>query len=73
MNPAAIAWLLIAIFVNVGWISYDVWAKLTNHWTMTRQMHDWLFNSSVGPFFYAGWVFVFVLALTHFFMYHAAR
>lgn len=70
MNSAAIAWIGVAVIINAWWIGYDLWAHFTGHWTMTRQMHDWLFNATVGPFFWASWAFVFVLALMHFAMAH---
>ena len=72
-NSPTVAWICLAIGVNAYWISYDLWAIHTRHWTMTRQMHDWLFNKNVGPFFFAGWAFVFVLLITHFLMAHYGK
>jgi hypothetical protein len=70
MSPAWF-WLVIAVEVNVTWIGYDVWAKLNGHNTLSRQMHDWFYSPTIGPWIYAGIAFALVLAFTHFLRYHA--
>ncbi len=70
MSPA---WFWAVLFgeVNTTWISYDIWARLNHHNTLSRQMHDWLFSPTIGPFVLAGIAFIFVLAVSHFLRYHA--
>jgi hypothetical protein len=72
-NSPAVSWIALAIFINAWWIAYDVWAVHTKHWTMTHQMHDWLMSKNVGPWMYAAWAFVFILAMTHFIMAHYGK
>ena len=52
MNSAAWAWVTVLLEV-VGTVAlYDWWAIVTGHPTMSRQAHDWIYNSSVmGPIF----------------------
>lgn len=70
MSPAWF-WLVIAIEVNVTWIAYDLWAIHGRHNTLSRQMHDWLFSPSIGPWVLATAAFIVVLAISHFARYHA--
>ena len=71
MTPAW-GWLMIA-FGNLALITpYDLWLKLTRHHTLTRQMHDWLFSRTVGPFIGATVAFLLVLGVLHFLRYHPA-
>ena len=72
MSPAWF-WLVIFIEVNVTWISYDVWAKLNHHNTLSRQMHDWMFNPAIAPFLFGGLAGVVVLLVLHFLIYHGGR
>lgn len=69
MSPAWF-WFVILIEVNLTWIGYDVWAKIYHHNTLSRQMHDWLFSPTIGPFIFAGIAFLVVLAVLHFLRYH---
>ena len=72
MTSPALGWLLIAVG-NIALITpYDVWLKLTGHHTLTRQMHDWLFSPTIGPFIGAGVAFLLVLGVLHFLRYHPA-
>lgn len=70
MSPAWF-WLVIFVEVNATWITYDVWAKLNHHNTLSRQMHDWIFSPVIGPWVLASAAFIIVLAISHFVRYHA--
>ena len=69
MTPAW-GWFLIVVG-NAAWITpFDLWLHFTHRHTLTRQMHDWMFSSTIGPFIFAGIAFLVVLGLTHFLRYH---
>lgn len=69
---AAWAWLTIALG-NIALIApYDFWLHFTRRHTLTRQMHDWLFSPTIGPFIAAGVAFLLVLGALHFLRYHAS-
>ena len=71
MTPAW-GWLAIALG-NLALITpYDLWLKLTHRHTLTRQMHDWLFSPTIGPFIAATVAFLLVLGALHFLRYHAS-
>jgi hypothetical protein len=71
VTSPAWAWLYLAVIINAAWIGYDIWAKLHHHWTLSRQMHDWFFSPTIGPFVFAAIAAIFVLAVMHFLRYHA--
>ena len=64
------AWFYLFIIVNVLWISYDVWAKHYHHNTLSRQMHDWFYSPTIGPFIFAGIAAIVTLLFMHFLRYH---
>lgn len=70
MSPAWF-WLVMAVEINVTWIGYDLWAIRGHHNTLSRQMHDWFYSPTIGPWIYATIAFILVLAFTHFLRYHA--
>lgn len=65
MSPAW-AWLILFIEINVSWIGYDLWAKLTGRKTLSWQMHEWITSHAIGPWIIAFGAFIVVLAAMHF-------
>jgi hypothetical protein len=65
------AWLALLLGVTAYVVAYDVWAKLGRHHTLSRQMHDWLFQPNAATFILAGLAAVLVGLLVHFIRYHA--
>ena len=71
MTPAW-GWLAIALGNLLLITGFDLWLHFTHRHTLTRQMHDWIFSPSIGPFIGAGVAFLLVLGALHFLRYHPA-
>ena len=72
IGSPAWGWGLIALSLVAVIIPYDLWLHFTHRHTLTRQMHDWLFSPTIGPFIGAGAAFLLVLGVLHFLRYHPA-
>lgn len=57
-ESAWLAWLILLFAVNGYWITYDLWAWRTRHYTMTKQMQDWLHGPVSGPLIFGFLVFI---------------
>lgn len=57
-ESASFAWLVLFVLINVYWISYDLWAGRTGHFSMTHQMRDWLHEQLAGPLIFGLLTFV---------------
>lgn len=68
MWSAAWAWLILAIFIIVFVIIFDVHAHLTHGHSMTGQMQVWLSGEVTGPFIFAAWIAIPAGLLYHFFL-----
>lgn len=55
MNPAAIAWIVVALEVILTVAGYDTWAHFTHHPTMTHYMDELLQNHAAAPFIVWFW------------------
>ncbi len=64
-ESAWLAWLILAIGINVYWIGYDIWASKTNHFTMTHEMRNWLQGTLSGPLTFGVLCFVMGAFLWH--------
>ena len=71
MSPAW-GWLVIALGNLLPITAFDLWLKLTRRHTLTRQMHDWIFSPTIGPWIGASVAFLLVLGALHFLRYHPA-
>lgn len=71
MSPAVYILGVLVPGINLLWIPYDIWAKTNHHNTISRQIHDWIYSPTIGPWFWATIAFILVLALDHFVRYHA--
>ena len=70
-ESAWLAWLILLVGVNVYWIGYDLWAHYTNHYTMTKQMQNWLHGAVSGPLIF-GFLGFIVLAFYYHMLQRAA-
>ncbi len=66
---AAWAWLVLAVFVIVYVVVFDLHAHFSGTATMSGQFRAWLFNPVIGPFIAGGWAGVFVGLTYHWFEY----
>lgn len=64
-TSAWLAWLGLAIVINIWWISYDLWAWRTDHYTMTKQMRDWLHGPVSGPLIFGLLCFIVAAFMWH--------
>ena len=69
MSPAW-AWLVLLLGVTAYVVAYDVWAELGHHHTLSRQMHDWLFQPTPATFILAGLAGLLVGLMVHFIRVH---
>ena len=72
LGSPAWGWGFIALGLAAVVTPYDLWLHFTHRHTLTRQMHDWLFSPTIGPFIGAGVAFLLVLGVLHFLRYHPA-
>lgn len=66
MNPAAWAWVGLAVLIAAYVLGFDLWAQATGHATMSGQFHDWMASQVAGPLVVAGWAGVTFGLLYHF-------
>ena len=72
LGSPAWGWGFIAVLLVVTVTPYDLWLHFTHRHTLTRQMHDWLFSATIGPFIGASAAFLIVLGALHFLRYHVS-
>ncbi len=65
-DSAVWAWVGLLTVIVVWVVSYDVWAKVTHHLTMTTQFRMWLQDEVTGPFIFALFIAVPVGLMYHF-------
>lgn len=66
MNPAAWAWVGLAIII-VGYVAgFDVWAHFAGAQSMSGRFHDWLHDPLVGPLIVGLWGGTFLALTFHF-------
>lgn len=63
------AWVVWFIVNLLGIGGYDVWAKYTQHVTMTGAMRHLLMNTVAGPLFAGAWAGLFVGLMYHFYQH----
>lgn len=66
---AAWAWVILAVIVITFVVVFDVHAAIAHTPTMSGQFRTWIFNPSVGPFIFGGWVGLFTGLTFHWFEY----
>lgn len=49
MNPAAWAWVGLAVIIAGYVTGFDVWAHVAGAQSMSGRFHDWLHDPLVGP------------------------
>lgn len=64
-NAPLIAWVGLIILVNIYWIGYDVWARLSNKEYMTTEFKEGLHNTLYGPLIMGLVAFTVIAFLTH--------
>lgn len=65
----AIGWLILAAFVIIYVVVFDLNAYFAHGKTLSGQFHDWVFNPVIGPVIFGAWFGLFVGLSFHWFQY----
>lgn len=66
MNPAAWAWVGLAVIIICYVAGFDVWAHFSGAQSMSGRFHDWLHDPLAGPLIVGLWGGTFLALTFHF-------